>query len=206
MNWNEIQRMLERSSNNVKIVRAHGADDVAARMGVNRDSTLGQVISNTKEIYINRYLRLCGSANIEKVNMLVKRFHPGKKVVVATDAWGGLFAISNGDFPGHEASVWYYAPDLLEWEDLELNYSTFVEFACGETVDEYYMSFMWPDMDKLLAGSLGGLIGGVNSDHALMIYPFLWSEECNIETAKKTIDTLENIVSFYAMNEKKLKE
>lgn len=205
MTFNEIVSIFNESENEIKISRSAGsAQDVLSRMGINGDSTLGQVISNAKEIYVNRYLRLCGSANIEKMNALVKKYYPGDKVVVATDVWGGIFAIGNGDFEGHPAGIWYYAPDSLDWEETELNYTEFIDFAAGDTVEHYYESWLWQDCKKYFAGKLGGLIGGVNSDQAVLVYPFVWSKEFNAESAKKETVPFEDILKINAEYEKRI--
>ena len=207
MTWDEIVKVFGESKNEIKVSRSLGSSkDVLSRMGINAESTLGQVIAHAKEIYVNRYLRLCGSANIEKVNALVKRYYPGDKVIVATDAWGGIFAISNGDFEGHPACMWYYAPDLLTWENMNINYTKFVNWAADVRVEQYYDSWLWYECEKYFAPKMSGLVGGVNSDQAVLMYPFMWSKEFDVVTATKKTVPFAEIVALNFDYEKKVRK
>lgn len=204
MTWNEIVKVFGESENEIKVSRSIGtAKGVLARMGINGESTLGQVVSHTKEIYVNRYLRLCGSSNIEKINALVKKYYPGDKLIVATDVWGGIFAISNGDFEGHPASMWYYAPDLLAWEDMGINYTKFVNWVADLQVERYYDSWLWYECEKYLAPKMSGLVGGVNSDQAVLMYPFMWSKGFDVVTATKKTVPFAEVLALNFDNEKK---
>ena len=75
--------------------------------------------------------------------------------------------------------VWYFAPDTLDWEDLELRYSEFIAWLAQGNIDEFYSSMRWTNWRESAKN--------VEFDKAILIYPFLWSEEVNIETASKSI-------------------
>ena len=71
------------------------------------------------------------------------------------------------------------APDTLDWEDLELRYSEFIAWLAQGNIDEFYSSMRWTNWRESAKN--------VEFDKAILIYPFLWSEEVNIETASKSI-------------------
>lgn len=100
-------------------------------------------------------------------------------LIVATDVVGGIFAINSGKFDEGIGDVWYFAPDTLDLEDLELRYSEFIAWLAQGNIDEFYSSMRWTNWRESAKN--------VEFDKAILIYPFLWSEEVNIETASKSI-------------------
>ena len=100
-------------------------------------------------------------------------------LIVATDVVGGIFAINLGKFDEGIGDVWYFAPDTLDWEDLELRYSEFIAWLAQGNIDEFYSSMRWTNWRESAKN--------VEFDKSILIYPFLWSEEVNIETASKSI-------------------
>lgn len=196
--WKEIEQLFQKSSNRIRMKLFNNEDkSVIEELNVNEQSVLGQVLLNVSGVVINDYLRIWGNdePNILYQNNKVKQFYSGNKLIVANDIWGGLFAISNGDFEGNMRDIWYFAPDLLEWENLDINYAEFLSWACGSGLEEFYQSFLWEDIDSILRE--------INVNQAILIYPFMWAKECNLETADKKIVPLEELVAINADYQKK---
>lgn len=196
--WKEIEQLFQKSSNRIRMKLFNNEDkSVIEELNVNEQSVLGQVLLNVSGVVINDYLRIWGNdePNILYQNNKVKQFYSGNKLIVANDIWGGLFAISNGDFEGNMRDIWYFAPDLLEWENLDINYAEFLSWACGSGLEEFYQSFLWEDIDSILRE--------INVNQAILIYPFLWAKECSLETADKKIVPLEELVAINADYQKK---
>lgn len=197
--WKEIEQLFQKSSNRIRMKLFNNEDkSVIEELNVNEQSVLGQVLLNVSGVVINDYLRIWGNdePNILYQNNRVKQFYSGNKLIVANDIWGGLFAISNGDFEGNMRDIWYFAPDLLEWENLDINYAEFLSWACGSGLEEFYQSFLWEDIDSILRE--------INVNQAILIYPFMWAKECNLETADKKIVPLEELVAINADYQKKI--
>lgn len=59
-------------------------------------------------------------------------------VMIAEDIVGVLFSMdSNG-------MIRYFAPDSLQWENLDITYSQFIQWAvCRERADLFYETFRW---------------------------------------------------------------
>lgn len=196
MKWDEILERIQSSTNEVALEQEGALSlDMLRQIGIPETSTIGQVMLNMRRLTVNGYLRVYGS-EIPQVTELVKQYHPGNKIVVATDVWGGIFAIGNGDFSGDTSVMWYYAPETLQWESMEITYAQFLPWVLTPKFEEYHMSFMWNNMEEMLQ-TLSG-------DQGVLIYPFLWSKECNIVTATKKAVPFEELLAVNADYERKL--
>ena len=71
-----------------------------------------------------------------------------KKEIVADDIFGGIFVINGGKFNGDLGNVYYFAPDTLEWEDLDLKYSEFIYWAFSGDVKKFYEEFLWDNWEE----------------------------------------------------------
>ena len=199
--WIEIEQLFQRSSNNIKLqIEGNKNTDAIERLGVSERSVLGQVLINLASVEINNYLRVLGKSDekngIFSFNDKMKKYFHGNKLIVAYDVWGGLFAIGNGDFEGDIRTIWYYAPDMLQWECLGINYAEFIAWACSENIKEFYKKFF--------CGNVEFLLKKVRGEEAILVYPFLWSKECNIENADKKVVPIEEIVALNIEYEKRM--
>lgn len=178
--WNTIYKYLEESKNFIS-VRYRSGDNRIISKDANSRNVNWYSIGNDEilTITINKYLRLLDKDYLDEFNRQLISFHPGNKVIVAYDAWGGLFCIGNGDFTGQRENVWYFSPDTLDWEDLGINYLQFVSWTCSEDINSFYEAFSWEGLELYL--------DKITEDEAILIYPFLWSEECELVTASKKI-------------------
>lgn len=197
--WEAINKLISQSMNNIQLELLDSAESVVTELGIDESSILGHIVKKFSNITVNNYLRLlCGNSkkeNIITVNARIKKIYPGNKLIVATDIWGGLFAINNGDFDEQFRDIWYFAPDELQWIDLDINYSQFISWICGNTLDDFYKHMRWRGMDYF--------IKGVSDNQAVLIYPFLWSNECNIEEANKKVVDLYELIEINAKYQKK---
>lgn len=177
MLWDDIIGVIKTSANTITMEQNIELNfDVLEQIGIPETSTLGQVILHVRKLVVNKYLRILGE-DIWKINNKVKSIYPGDKTIIATDIWGGLFAISNGDFPGNKSVIWYYAPDTLQWESIDIDYPHFITWVLSKKFNQFHSSFMWSNIDDIL--------NSVSDQQGIFIYPFLWANECNIETATK---------------------
>lgn len=111
-----------------------------------------------------------------------------KMLIVADDIVGGVFALNAGRFSEGIGDVWYFAPDTLEWESLEMKYSEFIAWIAQGEIDEFYSTMrwsLWKEDSK-----------SVNFNEAILIYPFLWSNEIQIEKADKKIVPVEELLDI----------
>jgi hypothetical protein len=141
-------------------------------------SPLGAIAYETGGVLIDSgWLRLLGSGSPRMPGSLrswndgsVDSFGlAGKAVVVAHDAIGGFFALNGGAFDGDPGDVCYFAPNSLEWEDLELPYSDFLDWAVDGDLETFYEDSRWPQWREQVAPLSG--------DRGILIYPPLWAAE-----------------------------
>lgn len=177
--WNEIKSILKSSTKNIKILSSNYNNSLN-NLNINENSVLGQVIINTGGIFIENYIRLFGSGdeensyNIYKYNLELKKYFDDNIIIIGNDIFGGLFSLNK-----EKNNILYFAPDTLEWEDLDITYKEFIKFVTSEKIDEFYKSYKWSTFQED--------IKKVKFNEGILIYPFLWSNECNIEKVKKDI-------------------
>ncbi|MEI3338080.1 MAG: DUF2625 family protein [Clostridium sp.] len=194
--WNEIKSILKSSTKNIKILSSNYNNSLN-NLNINENSVLGQVIINTGGIFIENYIRLFGSGdeensyNIYKYNLELKKYFDDNIIIIGNDIFGGLFSLNK-----EKNNILYFAPDTLEWEDLDITYKEFIKFVTSEKIDEFYKSYKWSTFQED--------IKKVKFNEGILIYPFLWSNECNIEKAKKDIVPFSELLQVNIEFKKKL--
>lgn len=194
--WNEIKSILKSSTKNIKILSSNYNNSLN-NLNINENSVLGQVIINTGGIFIENYIRLFGSGdeensyNIYKYNLELKKYFDDNIIIIGNDIFGGLFSLNK-----EKNNILYFAPDTLEWEDLDITYKEFIKFVTSEKIDEFYKSYKWSTFQED--------IKKVKFNEGTLIYPFLWSNECNIEKAKKDIVPFSELLQVNIEFKKKL--
>lgn len=69
-----------------------------------------------------------------------------------------------------------------------MEYSEFLAWCAQGNVDEFYSSMrwtMWQEMSK-----------NIKFDEGILIYPFLWSKEIQIETAQKKVVSFDELFNL----------
>ena len=127
--WLEIKEMFETSQTGVTIFNGAGSYSakICDMLRITSASAMGAVMLNTSGVVFDDWIRLYGGdtsdrVGISKINLLSKNGTPERvkqMLIVATDVVGGIFAINSGKFDEGIGDVWYFAPDTLDWEDLE---------------------------------------------------------------------------------------
>ena len=108
--------------------------------------------------------------------------------IIATDVIGGLFAININRFDSDKNIIWYFAPDTLEWECLDIDYGQFIVWSTQDETAGFYESMRWTNWYND--------VKEIPANKAVLIYPFLWSKECNIETASKKNVDLDEVINL----------
>lgn len=90
-----------------------------------KDSVLECVITNCNGICIDNWIRILGQGNkkqhgVAYYNNLSDDECLSGMFIVANDVVGGIYAINISKFETEKDMVWYFAPDTLEWESLEI--------------------------------------------------------------------------------------
>lgn len=196
--WIEINKMFISSNrqlviNSDELERGIKSLDI---LQITSKSALDSIVLNTSGIVIDNWIRILGhESNVNKgivsYNSIGKdgvATKVDKMLIIADDVVGGLFALNAGKFTEKIGEVWYFAPDTLEWESLEMKYSEFIAWTAQGNVDEFYRTIRWStwreDCKK------------VKFNEAILIYPFLWSNEIQLEKSDKKIVPTEELLKI----------
>ena len=193
--WESIQEILSKSNREVLYNSTNMVNTkvILDKLQISGNSFLGAIIQNTSGVLIDNWIRLLGSDsknnrgivsyNLINEDGIAEKID--KMLIVADDIVGGVFALNAGRFSEGIGDVWYFAPDTLEWESLEMKYSEFIAWIAQGEIDEFYSTMrwsLWKEDSK-----------SVNFNEAILIYPFLWSNEIQIEKADKKIVPVEEL-------------
>ena len=184
--WDDFKANFVNSPNKIKIYEKEGATSSKQTY----QTAIEAVVNSISYIEINHCLRILGTGN-QKCNNIFeftkyyKELFGDEHYIVAHDVFGGLFATAS--------TICYLAPDTLEWVDLGVNYQEFINWAATSGVNDFYQDFLWEGAEE-------NILSECNVDHGILIYPFLWAKECNIEKAYKKIVPFSEIMEMTKKN------
>jgi hypothetical protein len=90
-------------------------------------------------------------------------------VIVADDAIGGVFAINGGALGPERGHVFYFAPERLAWEDMEVGHAQFVRWAIDGDLATFYGKWRWPGWEAE--------VEALDPDRMIYLYPPPWTAE-----------------------------
>ncbi|AKF95920.1 DUF2625 family protein [Brevibacillus laterosporus] len=170
------------SSRKIHIVEAQAQkiERVKEKYNIPEDSVLGSIVYQTGGILIDDWIRVLGSGERDILTWNEKLALPNA-IIVADDVLGGLFA-----FMDKASSIHYFAPDSLEWEDLEISYTQFIQWLAEGNLDLFYELFRWDSWKED--------VEHLQITEGISCFPFLWLEESTMNQRSKKIVSLEEIV------------
>jgi hypothetical protein len=189
--WETIKEWISDSVYKIEVLPIDSEHNkkVLYNLQVSTNSVLGSIAFNTGGLLIdNCWLRILGSGcmklnrNLSSWNQIEldgKATLQSGSLLVADDAVGGFFAINGGAFSGEIGNVFYMAPDTLEWEDLEIGYSSFLKWALTGDISKFYESFRWKGWKDE--------VNPMSCDDGVLIYPYLWAVGEEIENRSRKI-------------------
>jgi uncharacterized protein DUF2625 len=178
--WPLVQAWIAAAWNAVDVLpvdeRKRGA--ALLRLQVTTRSPMGAIVHETGGLLVDHgWLRILGSGcprlprslpQWNEARALSREGHAPPFLLVADDVVGGFFAIDGGGISGSPGSVHYFAPDSLDWQNLNLSYSDFIQFALSGDIDRFYRDSRWSGWRDEVSDLPG--------DRALSVYPFLWAK------------------------------
>ena len=128
-------------------------DQCLVGLQVTLRSVLGAVAYETGGILVDHgWLRLLGGGHgvlpslYEALGLDEATTAPGY-VVLGWDVVGGVFALDDGGLRGVRGHICYYAPDALQWEDLEFGHAEFVRWALTGGLTTFADDLRWEGWD-----------------------------------------------------------
>ena len=151
--WDEITEAVAGSPYPVTILPPdpERAEECLTAMGITTRSWLGALVTNTGGLLVDHgWLRVLGSGTGELVDVLVDADPAAGGLVVAFDVLGGQFAWIPR-VPGAQATIHYFGPDLLSWQDLEQGYAEWLYAVLSGSLTQFYDTLRWPGWEAEVA-------------------------------------------------------
>ncbi|MEZ6020800.1 MAG: DUF2625 family protein [Planctomycetota bacterium] len=119
--------------------------EVLVGLQVTTRSPMGAIAYETGGILIaNGWLRVLGLAIPDLPGILSPEQRSLRwSSLVADDVVGGFFSLNGGAFGQDLGSMYYWAPDTLNWEPLGLSYSDFLVWALSDNLSQFYQHLRW---------------------------------------------------------------
>ena len=139
------------------------------------DRLFFSVMENCGGIIIDNWIRLygCGQLNVIEKN---KKYNKENTVdiILGEDIIGGLFALKDG-------FVYYFAPDALKWENLNIYYANYIDWLINsnEDVNKFYELYRW--------NTWKDDVSNISLDDGISFYPPLFTKYNINERSKKVI-------------------
>lgn len=179
--WTLVQDWIKTATNKVEIlpVDALKAKEALYKTQVTTRSAMGAVIFNTGGILVDDgWIRFLGSGN-PRFNRSLPEWNKGKSfnefgetpvfLLIADDAIGGFYFLNGGGLGTDVGKIYYFSPDNLEFEPLDITYSEFLGFCFSNDLDKFYEGNRWKDWRTEVSKLKG--------DEVFNFYPFLWTAE-----------------------------
>lgn len=188
-----VEKMLVEATCNCELL-SPSADNsrVLSALQVSTRSTLGAIAYETGGLLIDHgWLRIIGSGHPQLSRNLAD-WNDGRAegyLLVADDAVGGFFSINGGALGDDVGEMYYWAPDTLQWEQLEIGYTDFLSWALSDRLATFYDGLRWEGWRSDLQA--------LRADQCFSFFPFLWTREGSIEESRRTIV---DVITQFEMN------
>lgn len=181
--WTQVEEWIKTAKNKVEIlpVDALKAKEVLYKIQVTTRSPMGAIVYHTGGLLIDDgWIRILGSGNA-KFNRALPDWNKGKSfndfgetapfLLVADDAIGGFYLLNGGGLGSDVGKMYYFSPDNLEYEQLDITYSEFLGFCFDNDLDKFYQGNRW--------NGWRAEVSKLKGDEVFNFYPFLWTAEGN---------------------------
>ena len=191
--WQEIINIANKTSRDFEIINGDidSGHNECINLNIPVDSVLYSVVTHSKGIIIDHWIRVWGQTSSVSNGVFYYNNKYGDNVhglfLVASDVLGGLYAVNITRYNDNNL-IWYFAPDTLEWECLDMKYNEFIAWVFQGNIDDFYSTMRWENWEND--------VKEVNMNNAILVYPFLWAKECDIEIAKKKIIPIDEIINL----------
>jgi hypothetical protein len=179
--WPLVLEWIETATNRVEVLpMSHPANEEAlVALQVTTRSPMGAIVYESGGLLVDHgWVRVLGSGH-PRLPRTLPGWNRGRTVftegqhppffLIADDVIGGFFAVNGGAFDGPPGNVFYFAPDTLEWENLGLGFSDFLNWLLRGNLAAFYADYRWDDWQED--------VSTLEGDHAYAIFPFPFARE-----------------------------
>lgn len=204
--WPIVKDWIDNAVNQVEVLPVDETARAATLLDlqVTTQSTLGAITYETGGLLIDHgWIRILGSGSSKLPRTITEwnRAIWGDDAedypffLVADDAIGGFYAIDSGML-GNPESIFYFAPDTLDWEDTDQGYTDFIDFCINGDLAKYYESMRWSTWKDDIANLSG--------DEGISIVPplaFTLEPEIDpVEARQKTPVSIYELYDFHVLH------
>lgn len=196
--WVYIDSWIKNAKNKVEVLPAdlENSKNALYQTQVTTSSPMGAVIYMTGGILIdNGWIRILGSGN-EKLNRTLPEWNKGKTfdefgdtspfLLVADDVIGGFYMINGGGLGKDLGNIYYFSPDNLTYEPLDISYTEFLLFCFNGDLNEFYENYRWSNWQDE--------VSNLDGNSAYSFDPYLWTDEGkDIKNSIRKIVSAENL-------------
>jgi hypothetical protein len=207
--WTLVKDWIKSAKNKVEIlpVDTTRAKDALYKIQVTTRSPMGAVVYMTGGLLIdNGWIRILGSGS-EKLNRTLPDWNRGKSfkefgdaptfLLIADDAIGGFYLLNGGGLGKDLGKIYYFSPDDLEYEPLDITYTEFLQFCFDGDLDKFYEGKRWTTWRNE--------VSQLDGDKVFNFYPFLWTKEGkDINKISRNVVPVEEQYSFNSNMRKQL--
>ncbi|SHM42816.1 Protein of unknown function DUF2625 [Flavobacterium pectinovorum] len=179
--WVIVESWIKTAKNKVEILPVDElkAKEALFHTQVTTRSPMGAIVFMTGGLLIDDgWIRILGSGN-SRFNRTLPDWNKGKSfnefgetppfLLIADDAIGGFYLLNGGGLGTDVGKIYYFSPDNLEYEQLDITYSEFLEFCFNNDLDKFYEGNRWNGWREEVSKLKG--------DEVFNFYPFLWTAE-----------------------------
>jgi Protein of unknown function DUF2625 len=150
-------------------------DGVLVQTQVTTRSTMGAIAYETGGVLVDGgWLRLPGSGH-PQFSRTLPGWNEGRSkgfYLVADDVAGGFFAINGGALGPDVKNMYYWPPDSLDWEPLEIGFTDFFVWSLSKEFAQFNEPLRWPTWREDIAE--------LSADKCFSFYPYLWTKEGSV--------------------------
>lgn len=203
--WPLVQGWVAQATNPVMVLPPSepNRSDTLLDLQISTQSTLGSIAYETGGILVDYgWIRILGSGS-PKLPRSVTEWNKAvwgdqddyPYYLIADDVAGGFYALDSGAL-GNAESVFYFAPDTLQWEDTDQGYTDFIDFCLSGDLEKYYGSMRWKNWREE--------VSLVNGDDAVSIVPplaFTLEPELDpVDARQRTIVSIYELYDFHVLH------
>lgn len=190
--WDIVKQWIQQSNRSVKILpqtEKSAAEQSLLITQVTTRAPLGAILYKTGGLSIDYgWIRvLGGGSNLPSLyqwnqsKTLEGNTNTKGYLIVALDALGGYFCINGGKLGTDIGMMYYFAPDTLDFEPLDITYSELIHFFLVGDTAQFYATFRWNNWQQD--------IQQLDLNKVFDFFPPLWTQEGkNInETMRQTV-------------------
>jgi hypothetical protein len=179
--WKYVELWIKEARNSVEVlpVDTLRASKALYSIQVSTRSPMGAIVYMTGGLLVDHgWIRILGSGS-EKLSRTLSDWNLGKTVkglgdkppylIIADDVLGGFFLLNGGALGKDVGKVYYFAPETLEYEPLDLTYTEFLQFCFNSNLDEFYGGYRWLKWKEE--------VEALSADKVFNFYPMLWTKE-----------------------------